>query len=294
VTLAWLLMVAGVCRVVGADPTNVVTLAAYNVENWLSMERGRDPKAPKPVEERAKVVEIIASIRPDVLGVAEMGTRDDLGDLKARLEAKGLAYPHTEWIEGADTTRHVALLSRYPITNRYSRTDYTYELDGRTMRIQRGILDVKVQVNDAYAVRVIMLHLKSKREVDELDQAAMRLEEARLVRQHVAKALKHDPGLNLVVMGDLNDTDRSPAVRAIIGEAPFSLIDLKPVSSNGFFGTHYYRGKKEFSRIDYLLVSPGMTNELVAGSARIAQPKEWYKASDHLAISAQFIAEDRK
>lgn len=286
--VVWAWSVAG-----ATDATNTFTVAAYNVENWLSMEREGYPNEPKPEESRDKAVSILAGIRPDVLGVAEIGTRADLADLQGRLKKAGLDLPHTEWIESADTNRHVALLSRFPVDERYSRTDYTYQLDGRTMRIQRGILDVKLRVNDAYAFRAIMLHLKSKWRVEGMDQATMRLEEARLVRSHVAKALKHDPSLNLVVMGDLNDTEETDPVRAILGEPPFRLHDLKPVSSNGYFGTHYYRGNKSFSRIDYLLASPGMFREFVTGSARVAQPENWFDASDHLAISAEFVAQDQ-
>lgn len=275
------------------DVTNTFTVAAYNVENWLLMDRDGYPNEPKPEESRDKVASILAGIRPDVLGVAEIGTKADLADLQERLKKNGVDLPHAEWIESSDTNRHVALLSRFPVVERFSRTADTYQLDGRTMRIQRGILDVKVRVNDGYAFRVIMLHLKSKRQVEGIDQATMRLEEARLVRAHVGKALKHEPSLNLVVMGDLNDTEDTPAIRAIAGEPPFQLHDLKPVSTNGYFGTHYYRGNKSFSRIDYLLASPGMFHEFVAGSARIAQPENWFDASDHLAVSAQFIAQEQ-
>jgi endonuclease/exonuclease/phosphatase family metal-dependent hydrolase len=277
--------------VADADAERFV-VCAYNVENWLTMDRRGQPGQPKPEEEREAVAAILGSIRPDVLGVSEIGTTDDLADLKSRLAAHGLEYPYQEWVRAADTVRHVALLSRFPILERHSRSNDTYLLDGRPMRMQRGILDVRVQVNDHYWFRALVVHFKSKRRVDIGDQAQMRLEEARLLRGHIGKTLKKQPRLNLLVMGDLNDTEDSEPVQTVIGNEPFRLLDLKPVSSRGYYDTHYWRGARQFSRIDYLLVSPGMAHEYVSDTARIADPPGWEKASDHRAIHATFYARD--
>ncbi len=292
--MLWLLVAACAAATASGATNQTFVVAAYNVENWLTMEAPDRPDGAKPEESKEKAVDMIALVRPDVLGVSEMGTRKDLADLTERLKKRGLDYPHQEWVEGADRTRHVALLSRFPIARRYSRTDYTYEMRDRPMRMQRGILDVQIRVNRSYSTRIIVVHLKSKREIPDGDQQHMRLEEARLLRAHIGKALKREPELNLLVMGDLNDTDNSETYKAIVGEPPFALVDLQPVTEKGYKGTHYWRGKREFSRIDYLLASPGLANEFVKGSAKIAQIEGWFLASDHLLISAEFYADDRK
>ena len=170
-----------------AQSTNAFTVAAYNVENWVLMERNGKPDQPKPASEKQAVFAVVAQIRPDVLSVAEMGTTNELAELAAGLRAKGLDYPYREWIEGADTNRHVALLSRFPIAQRFSRTDYTYLLAGKPTRVQRGFLDVLVKVNDDYSFHAIVAHLKSKRQTPEGDQAVMRAEEAKLLRTHIGK-----------------------------------------------------------------------------------------------------------
>jgi hypothetical protein len=64
------------------------------------------------------------------------------------------------------------------------------------------------------------------------------------------------------------------------------------VDSTGGEGTHYWWKERSFSRIDYLIASPGMSNEFVTGSAHVADPPHWQRASDHRAIYASFLAHD--
>ena len=291
----WLLVVVLAASIVHADslPTNSFSIASYNVENWLLMERNRKPDQPKPAASKSAVVDVLAEARPDVVGFQEMGGTNDFAELIAMLAERGLVYPHREWVQGADPTRHVALLSRFPITERRSRVDYTYKLGSNVMPIQRGILDVNIQVNEHYSFRALVVHLKSRRVVEEFDQAEARLGEARLLRGHIAKILKDDPDRNLIAIGDFNDVPDSPALRAVIGEPPFPLHRLNPVDSKGYFTTHLWRSKREWSRIDYLITSPAMANEFVPGSARIGDYPMWEKASDHRLILARFLAQDQ-
>jgi endonuclease/exonuclease/phosphatase family metal-dependent hydrolase len=277
-----------------AQPTNTFTVAAYNIENWVLMDRNGKPDQPKPTSDKEAVFGIVAKVHPDVLSVEEMGTTNELAELITGLRAHGVDFPYHEWIQGADTNRHVSLLSRFPIVERFSRTDYNYLLNGKPQRIERGILDVKLKVNDQYSFRAVVAHLKSKRKVDVGDQAMMRLEEAKLLRSHIGKALKNEPELNLIVMGDFNDTPEAEPIRAIIGPAPFALFELLPVDSKGGHDTYYWKYRNQFSRIDYLITSPGMQKDYVPDSARIADFEGWNDASDHRAIYAKFYAQDRK
>ena len=272
--------------------TNTFVVAAYNVENWVLMDRNGQKNQPKPQAEKEAVFKVIAQVHPDVLGVEEMGTTNELAELADGLRAHGVDFPYREWIQGGDSNRHVSVLSRFPIVERFSRTDYNYLLKGNPRPIERGILDVKIQVNDHYAFRAVVAHLKSRRQVEIGDQAVMRLEEAKLLRAHVGKALKNDPQLNLIVMGDFNDTSESAPIRAIIGEAPFALFELMPVDSKGGHDTYYWKYHDQFSRIDYLITSPGMEKDYVPDSARIADVEGWDKASDHRAIYAKFYAHE--
>jgi endonuclease/exonuclease/phosphatase family metal-dependent hydrolase len=217
-----------------------------------------------------------------------MGTTNELAELQRALRDDILDYPHTAWIEGVDPTRHVALLSRFPIVEQRSRTNDTYQLDGHAMRVSRGILDVRIQVSPTYSFRAIVVHLKSKRQTDEGDQAVMRREEARLVRRHVEQILQRDPNENVVVMGDFNDSTNSEAIQTITGTNSHRLFALHPRDRKGYDTTHFWKAKREFSRLDYLILSPGMSNEFITGTAQIVDPPRWLDASDHRPVAASF------
>ena len=275
-----------------ADTNTQFIIAAYNVENWNSIERQGKPDQPKPKSEKEAVVNVILTIRPDVLAMEEMGKLNDLAELTSMLRAKGLDYPYQEWVQGADADRHVCLLSRFPITARQPATNDTYLVDGKVTHVQRGFLDVLVKVNDHYSFRALVAHLKSKRQSTYGDQAAMRLEEAKLLDAHLDSNLKTSPKANIVAMGDFNDTPDSPAIQTIIDDPKEKFFALKPVDSNGNSGTHFWRARGEFSRIDYLILSPGMSNEYVRGTARIADAEGWQNASDHRLIYGRFYNHD--
>ena len=276
-----------------AESTNQFIIADYNVENWYSIERQGKPDQPKPIAEREGVLTVITTIRPDVLAVEEMGKTNDFAEFAAGLRAKGLDFPYQEWVQGADADRHVCLLSRFPIVTRQPQTNDTYLVDGKTTHVQRGFLDVMVKVNESYSFRALVAHLKSKRRSDYGDQAAMRLEEARLLRAHIGQILKESPAQNLVAMGDFNDTPDSEPIQVILSDPTVHLFALHPLDSTGKDGTHFWRARNEYSRIDYLVVSPGMSNEYVEGSARIADVPAWKTASDHRLLYGQFYDHDR-
>jgi endonuclease/exonuclease/phosphatase family metal-dependent hydrolase len=268
------------------------TIADYNVENWNSVERQGKPNQPKPQAERDGVINVILKIRPDVLAMQEMGKPNDLAELTDALRARGLDYPYQEWIQGADADRHVCLVSRFPIVARNSATNDTYLVDGKPMPVQRGFVDVLIKVNDQYSFRAIVAHLKSKRRTDVGDQATMRFEEAKLLRTHIDNILKASPSQNIIAMGDFNDTPDSEAIQAILKDPNTKFFPLRPVDSDGKDGTHFWRTRGEFSRIDYLITSPGMSNEYVRGTARIADVDGWKEGSDHRMIYARFYTRD--
>jgi len=218
-----------------------------------------------------------------------------LEDLQRRLRAAGLDYSHREWVNGTDEVRHICLLSKFPIVERNSRDDVSFELDGKTLRMNRGILDVTVEVNPGYRLRLVGAHLKSRRVVPEYDQALMRAKEAWSLREHVDAILAAAPETNLMLFGDLNDTKNEYPVRQIIGwkGAPNHMMDLWLRDSRGEHWTYYWKAADEYSRIDYLLVSPALVKEVITEKCGIDDSPYWNQASDHRAIYAVIFAVDR-
>ncbi len=267
-----------------------VVVASYNVKNYLRMERrvGETtiPDATKPEEEIAAVIEVIKEINPDILGIVEMGDEKALDDFQSRLKAAGLDYPGREWVRGADAERHLALLSRFPIVGRNSKDDVTFEMNGSRVRVGRGILDVTVKLSEDYSLRLVGAHLKSRREIPEFDQAAMRAKEARCLREHLNGILKANPASNLMLFGDLNDTKNEYPIKELTGQLkdPFRMRDLLLSDRSGYRWTHYWPAADTYSRIDYMLVSRSLWPDINMRRSGISNSKIWQKASDHRAI----------
>ena len=263
-----------------------VRFIGYNVENWLTMDRYVDGKslkgAPKPEKEKLAIAELLADAKPDVLGISEIGNEEDVKDLQAHLEKAGHPMPHFHLNRGADPTRSLVLVSRFPIGKTVKRDNLTYSSKGRDYAMQRGILDATVDT-PAGAFRFLGVHLKSKRETDDGDQEDMRLNEAHLLRREIDGILSEDPDARLVVYGDFNDTRQTPAIRTIHGggKNPRSLLMIALKDSRGEYWTHHWDFQDIYSRIDYVMVSGALRQSIDWDRCKIIDNEAVAGASDH-------------
>jgi endonuclease/exonuclease/phosphatase family metal-dependent hydrolase len=285
----------------GAETFRVAT---YNVESYLG--DATQTRSAKPTEAKAKIRESIRALRPDVLALQEMGGTNALLELRDSLKAEGLDLPYWEHVAGFDTNIHVAVLSKFPFTARHPHTDDSFLLSGRRLRVSRGFAEVDVQVNTNYSFTLITAHLKSKRAVAQADEAELRLEEAKLLRETIDARLAANPNANLVVLGDFNDTKDSASTKAVIGRGKLKLVDTRPAERNGdntpspnpaweprnVTWTHYYGKEDSYSRIDYILLSPGLAREWVANETYVLTLPNWGVGSDHRPLVATFEAGD--
>lgn len=263
-----------------------IRFIAYNVENWLTMDRYVDGKnlkgAPKPEKEKLAIAKLLADAKPDVLGVSEIGDEEDVKDLQTYLEKAGHPMPHSHLNRGTDPTRSLVLLSRFPISDPVLRDDLSYKSQGRDYKMQRGILDASVETV-AGKFRFLGVHLKSKRETDDGDQEDMRLNEGHLMRREIDAILSEDPQARLVVYGDLNDTRQSPTVRTIHGggKNPKSLMMIALKDSRGHYWTHHWDFQDVYSRIDYVMVSSALKNSVDWDRCKVIDNDAVAGASDH-------------
>jgi endonuclease/exonuclease/phosphatase family metal-dependent hydrolase len=265
----------------------------YNVENWLLMDRrnnqGTAKNAPKPEPEKRAAIRLIAAARPDAVGLCEIGTAADLAEIQSMLRQSGVDLPHSHYTGGSDEVRHLGFLSRFPITEVNHPKETGFQLRGQSFEINRGILDVSVTAA-AKPYRFLGVHLKSKREVDEGDQAEIRVHEARLLRRHVDAILNAKSDARLVVYGDFNDTRPSAAFKAVTGSYndPGYLMPIPFRDVRGDFWTHHWRPHDIYSRIDFVLVSRPLKPEVDFRASKILDDSGWADASDHRALLAVF------
>lgn len=266
---------------------------AYNVENWLSMERSVNGKehasVPKPERSKQAVIDLLREAQPDILGLCEIGSEQDLLDLQTRLHAAGIDLPHRHYSGGADPVRHLALLSRFPISSTAKPEQTDFQLNGRTTSLQRGILDATIDVNGT-PIRFLGVHLKSKREVNWADQEQIRIHEAQLVRTHADKVLRNNSQERVILYGDFNDTARSDVLKKIQGvnnsASYFYALNLKDAAGTRW--TQHWAEQDVYSRFDYILVSPTLRKTIEARSSRILESKDWEQGSDHRPLLGVF------
>lgn len=281
-----------------AAPSEIV-VCHYNVRNYVEAK----PAGPgqkyatqaKPEGEINALIAVIKEINPDILGVCEMGSPARFEDFKQRLAAAGLSYTDSEYVQAVDEDRHLALVSRFPIVARQSLADVSYELNGKVEKVKRGFLDVTVQITPGYQLRLLGVHLKSKLPTPE-GEALIRRHEAQELRKHAEKILTAAPQTNLFCYGDFNDSKDQPMFREVSGVrgSPTYLDDLPARDSLGDRWTHYWSVADEYSRIDYLFVSPALVREVVTDKSRVYRGDGWAKASDHRAVYTSIVPIDRK
>ena len=269
-----------------AESPDRIVFAAWNVRNYLLQAvlnaEGRTTTPAKSPESIAAVVETLRKIRPDILGLNEIGTRKDLADLQQRLQKAGLILPHATWVDGPDRERHIALLSRFPLKVQHD-TRTTFRLEGLSQRVRRGILDVTAQVRADFPLRILGVHLKSSRVVPQYDQEAYRRAESLILREHVEKILADAPETLLLVFGDSNDSKNSPVVKGVAGRSGTrrSLAILPLADRLGDQWTYHWDESDEYSRIDYVMVNQPVRRLVLRGGTCLHRDKNWFEASDH-------------
>lgn len=308
----WEVLLGVVCSLWAFVPTvraapaaEHVRLVTYNVENYLVSRSESRPAKSEAAKE--KIAAILADLRPEVVALQELGGAEALADLATRTERHGWRWEYSEWMQGSDTNIQVGLLSRFPIEQAWHHAQDAFLVSGRRFRVSRGLLEARVRVSPTYRLDIFVAHLKSRRVVPEADEAEIRREEARVLRGKIEARLREDPRANIVVLGDLNDTRDSAAVRAILGQGRHRLVDTRPAERNGDTGftpnpawaprtvcwTHYFGREDSFGRIDYALLHPNAAAEWVREETFLPVIPDWGLASDHRPLVLTLEARER-
>jgi endonuclease/exonuclease/phosphatase family metal-dependent hydrolase len=265
------------------------TVVSYNLGGYGLRDRDGDGIAaePKPLAERTAALDAIARLAPDVLLVQELGGEESFREFQEGLRRRGLRYRHTEYAARENAEDNAAAFSRFPIARRGSVLDEAYSISNRILRCTSGLLDIDVEPRPGRRVRLMSARLKS-RAFHEAGQTEMRRNEARLLGQHVRRALRDDADVCLLVAGTLNDDPDSAPLREVRGPRGEWLSDLRPVDDRGASWTCADPTRDAFERIDYLLASPALARLVEPSGVRIAVDPSGPLASPHRPLVATF------
>ena len=293
------------CVALSATSAETFRVATYNVQNYLAAPIGTRPA--KSDAAKSKVRESIIATKADVIALQEMGGTNALLELRDNLKRDGADYPFWEHVSATDTNIHVAVLSKFPVVARRSHTNDSFVLFNQRHYVKRGFAEVEVRVSERYQFTLLTAHLKSKLAAFEADEQELRDEEAAILRQKIEAILTARPDANLIVAGDMNDVRDAKPVRTLIAAGrKHALFDTRPAEQNGddqpnnnprypapqITWTHYYGKEDTYRRIDYILLSKGMTRDWVSGGTYIIKISNWGIGSDHRPIVAEFTMED--
>ena len=278
------------CWLVGFTiPTRgeVLTVATYNIENYVATDRmtesGYRKDYPKPEREKAALRQVILGLRADILVLQEMGPRPYLEELRRDLKRLGLDYPHAVLLEGPDSDRHVALLSRRPVKTLRLQPDLSFPYFGGTEKVKRGLLEATFET-EAGELTIFGVHLKSRytdRPDDPLS-AQRRNGEAVAVRDAVLRHFPNPAAARFLILGDCNDGKDSKPVQALLARGRTIVSRLLPeTDSRGESWTYFYHVEDSYARMDQILVSPGLRAEVANGAAVIYDGPGTREASDH-------------
>ncbi len=270
------------------DPgTSAITFVAWNVRNYTMSpagnREGESATPAKSTESAQAVAATLAQLKPDIVGLSEIGTRRDLQDLQDRLNKLGVDLPYRAWVDGTDRERHLALLSRFPLREVRHDTKSGFVLGGLPQRVQRGFLDCSAMIRPGFPLRILGAHFKSRRVVPAFDQAEFRRQESLLLRAKIEEILRRDADTPLLLFGDLNDHKNSPSVAGLAGKrgATGSLEILELADKFGDQWTYHWSESDEYSRVDYVMVSRALLPLVRKKTSAIHRAGQWDEASDH-------------
>lgn len=293
VLLGWSLLLAG-------GRAETLTIATYNIENYGSSNRmteaGYRKDYPKPEPEKRALRAVIRALGADVLVLQEMGPQPYLDELQRDLKNEGLHYPHAALAAAADADRHVAILSRRPLKTVVTHADLEFSYFGAREKVKRGLLEATVATSGG-DVTLFGVHLKSRftERPDDVLSTLRRTGEATAIRDCVLKKFPMSASARFVILGDCNDSKASKPLERLRIRGKTVVTELLPAAdSRGESWTHAFRKDDTYTRVDHILVSPGLRAFVQGGTARIVDIEAVRAASDHRPVVSTLVFENKK
>jgi endonuclease/exonuclease/phosphatase family metal-dependent hydrolase len=213
----------------------------------------------------------------------EIGGEPFLRELQRDLKHEGMDYPHGVVLAAEDPDRMIAVLSKRPFVAVKKHDDLTFKYFDGVSKVKRGVLEVRF-ATEGGEVTLFVVHLKSRytERPDDPGAALHRAGEAVAIRDRVLTVFPDPATARFLIAGDLNDGRTSRPVRAVLERGKTVITEWLPAADDhGHVWTHFFRREDSYSRVDHLLVSPGLLPKIRGAAGRIQGTPEVGRASDH-------------
>lgn len=280
-------------------PTNKpIEVVADGREDWIGwLELKTAPVNQIAIRNTAQV---LRDVDADVMVVIEAENRIALKQYSEIVlkSVEGHPYEEIMIIDGNDPRGiEVGVMTKNGFTiGRMQSHVHDKDVAGRLI-FSRDCPEYLIKTPSGESIWVLPNHFKSKFGGDDAASRRKRLTQANRVKE-IYQRLTAEGETNIIVLGDLNDTPTSQALRPLLKET-----DLQDVSTHPDFDTGEFAGKGTFglgndnNKIDYILLSPALFARITAcglfrkGAWPGRAPKRWtvypelkeeiHAASDH-------------
>jgi len=186
-------------------------------------------------------------------------------------------------VGGADKESIIAVISRIRPEKFEALTDIKYKIEDVEMPVSKGFAHAVFNI-DGYKFHLLGADLKDRRQHPEYNQTDMRRYEARQLRYLVNDISKAEPGSNILVVGNFNDTCGMSPLKELYNRRSGiekRLFDIRPIDSMKTTWTSWNRETDDYERIDYALASFSMVSEIIRGKTTLAPTENWKKFLSH-------------
>lgn len=215
-----------------------------------------DDYGPISKSARRLTAQVILENNPDVLAIQEVENLEAL--IQFNRKYLNNLYPYMMVIDGNDPRQiDVGVLSRYDFS---AIRTHRFEPAGSSPKeriFSRDCLEVELAISKKKRLTLFVNHFKSKIGGGEEKREAQATRVAEIVRERFGNSLSGD----FVIAGDLNANYDAPELVPLLGLKGLDNIVQTRQLPDAERWTHYYKKGKLAEQLDYLIISPGISEK---------------------------------